>query len=357
MKTLIVQTAYLGDLLLSIPLLKNLRQIRSEDELVLFCRKGFGELFKSMNLVHEVIEVDKNTSGSWKDAIQGLKKYEYEWIVSPHESFRTATILWRLRAKLKLGFSSWRTSWAYNKTIRRPMEWPDALRQLSLLEDLNSQLKANFEELRERKKFLNSNTEKDLSETIPEFASMSVRSRVQAWKFSANNITLPPEFICMSPGSVWATKRWPVEKFIDLAKLRLSHGDQIVLLGSPAEADIAAKIATEAPQVQNLCGQTSLTDTLKILSQSRVLVSNDSGAQHMAAAVDTPVVSIFGPTTLELGYRAWVAPTKVAQIDLECRPCGKHGSQKCPLGTHECMRALSVDRVNSLINQIISSIS
>jgi heptosyltransferase-2 len=143
--------------------------------------------------------------------------------------------------------------------------------------------------------------------------------------------------VVLAPGSVWRTKMWTKEGFIELGRT-LSRDALVVVMGSRDESELCAEIARAIPNATSLAGRTSLWESAQLLAVADLLVCNDSGAMHLGAAAGVPIVSIFGPTVLELGYRPWASNAAVVQTDLACRPCGKHGAEKCPLGHHDCMK-------------------
>jgi heptosyltransferase-2 len=161
-------------------------------------------------------------------------------------------------------------------------------------------------------------------------------------------------YICISPGSRWLTKRWGVDGFFAVAKELESKGFQIVGVGASDELDVCRQILDKTKGGVNLAGQLNLTQLHGVLEKARLLISNDSGAMHMASVAGTPCVSVFGPTTPEMGYRPWNPNSIIVQNeDLKCRPCGKHGHMKCPIGTHECMISIRPEQVISASHQLL----
>ena len=122
-------------------------------------------------------------------------------------------------------------------------------------------------------------------------------------------------------------------------------------MGGPGEEELATRISKLIPGSLNLAGKTSPLESLQVLAQADVVVTNDSAGQHMAALVGAPTVSVFGPTVLEFGYRPWNSKAKIVERKgLACRPCGKHGHHKCPIGTHECMKKITATEVIAMID-------
>jgi heptosyltransferase-2 len=351
--TLFIQTAFVGDLFLSIPSLKFLKQKYPDRELILYCRKGLGPLFKNLKLVDHYYEVDKAHPKKQNQKAE-LSEKKFELIVSVHESIRSTILTYNLESKTKLGYESWWNFFAFNIRKPRRMEWPEVLRQLDLLSALDTDLESHLRELFEKKQFLNSNAQRDILNnlSIPDWASLSVRGEVKKLEYQNSVPELPEKYYVVAPGSVWPTKRWTEDGFVNL----MNHLNYpVVLVGSNEEQELCSRLTLKSKNAINTSGKTTIQDTLKIMSQALLVISNDSGAQHMACAVETPVVSLFGPTTLDLGYRPWFSKVRIAEVsNLKCRPCGKHGSKKCPIGTHECMKNISWQSVLALANQLVN---
>jgi len=211
--------------------------------------------------------------------------------------------------------------------IQKIKSLPEALRQLQMLTH------ESFEVLERLNTYAGQYEAGEMGE-VPSWATMTVDQEKQK-----------KELICIFPGSVWVTKKWTLQGFCKLAKA-LSETNTVVLLGSKEEHELGVEIQKSASKVQNQIGQTSLEQTLRLLSQAKLVITNDSGSQHLAALVEAPTISIFGPTVLDFGYRPWNPNAIVVENNaIACRPCGSHGHQKCPRGTHECMTSISSDQV------------
>jgi heptosyltransferase II len=159
--------------------------------------------------------------------------------------------------------------------------------------------------------------------------------------------------IAVAPGSVWATKRWPF--YPDLARALPSHS-RIVVIGAKDDTPLASDIAAAAPgRVLDATGQLSLLGSAELLGRCTVLVTNDSAPQHLASAVGTPTVTVFGPTIPEFGFGPLAPNSATAGVlGLECRPCDKHGPMQCPLGHWRCMRDLDAMSVAELVARVES---
>ena len=156
------------------------------------------------------------------------------------------------------------------------------------------------------------------------------------------------KLVGLAPGSVWPTKRFSPEGFAAIASRILEQRSDcaFVLLGSPDDADAAALIAAEcrAPdRVINLIGHTKLGDLTALVPQLSLMICNDSAPIHFASAYNVPTIAVFGATVTAQGFGPLSEQSFVAQnLELECRPCGDHGHQKCPLGHFKCMKDISI---------------
>lgn len=345
-KHLCFQTAFPGDVFLAIPLLRRMRVWDPEADITLACRPGLGEFFLKHNLVDQVIEVDKKSDGGRDSALRSLKAEKWDWIVCPHESPRTALWMMGLSASSgKVGFKKWWNGLVFGKRVEKPSEYPDALRQVSLLAPLDRSVAELFAEddFERLKSPVSKRSPWPLSAPpVPEWASMQVVPHKPDGKT-----------VFMAPGSVWATKRWVQSGYEGLATLLVARGARVVLVGSKDEAELCEAICRKVEGVENMAGKTSLSGLVDLLSTGVALVCNDSGAMHAASACGLPTVAVFGPTTLELGFRPWNTKSVVIQRDLGCRPCGKHGADKCPIGTHECMTQISAEDVYSALGDLL----
>jgi heptosyltransferase-2 len=314
-----------------------------------------GSWLLELKLVDEIVEYDKSRPQEWSTIKDELQGRSFNWVVCPHQSLRSLLLVRKLQAQCKLGFGSWWRSLLFHKSLPRPMQLPDALRQLSLMTLVDSDFSTEFWHYSQQDGVENTSDRGTIDfrtkPPIPPWASLSVRQELNQVK---SELTVPDRAVALAPGSVWPTKRWQQEGFTELGRVLQRQGYPIVLLGSSGEWELTQRISNSIPGSLNLAGKTSLLESLLVLQRVKALVTNDSGAMHLAAAAGTPSLAVFGPTTLDLGYRPWQSSAIVVQKDIGCRPCGKHGSQKCPIGTHECMKGLPASEVLSSLESIVA---
>jgi heptosyltransferase-2 len=157
--------------------------------------------------------------------------------------------------------------------------------------------------------------------------------------------------IALAPGSVWATKRWPY--YAELARLVIGAA-RVVIVGAKDDAAVAGEIVSAVgDDAIDATGRLSLLGSAELIRRCAVLVTNDSSPQHLASAVGTPTVTVFGPTVPEFGFGPLAPRSQTAGVvGLDCRPCDRHGPQECPLGHWRCMRDLTAATVAGLVAQL-----
>ncbi len=160
-------------------------------------------------------------------------------------------------------------------------------------------------------------------------------------------------FVALAPGSAWGTKRWPY--FPELASM-LAETHDVVVTGGPEDFSLGQAILAELPPETgtNAAGKLGILGSAELIRRSAALVTNDSAPLHLASAMRTATIAVFGPTVPEFGFGPLAARSAVAGNDeLACRPCDSHGPDRCPLGHWRCMRELSAVRVFGLLTQTV----
>lgn len=330
----VVQTAFIGDLFLSIPTLQRLRTSNPQHQLILVCKKGLGQFFLKNKIVDHVFEVTKGDSQSYKSILSELKKFDIDHVYCIHRSLRSALFTMQIKAHKKIGFGSFLHLLFFSEVITYPQPWPDAIRQMSILTTVDAGVQEQIQ--KSDWTFLNEKKADGSFEPIPDFFKIQTSDRKK----------IISKKIALFPGSVWATKRWTIEGYTKVARELALQGFTVYLMGGPDERDVCQAIAAQVPEAIVLAGKKNLDESIAQIKDCDLIVANDSAPSHMAASVGTPVVCIFGPTTLDLGFRPWVDQSVVVEnLNLDCRPCGKHGHQQCPLGHHKCMKDITPEQV------------
>ncbi|MEX0959733.1 MAG: lipopolysaccharide heptosyltransferase II [Burkholderiales bacterium] len=188
--------------------------------------------------------------------------------------------------------------------------------------------------------------ENDAASPLPrpvESPALAVGGDEAAAVFSRLCASRPQRLACFCPGAEYGpAKRWPVEYFAGLAESLADEGYQVWLLGSRKDAAIGAQITDAGGAgVRNVCGETSLDDAIVLLSAADLVVTNDSGLMHVAAALRRPTVAIYGSSSPQF-TPPLSATARVVKLDLPCSPCFR---RVCPLGHFNCMMQLPPQRI------------
>lgn len=337
-KVLVMQSAFLGDSLLTLPLLRRLKEILPGASVTVLTLAKTADIFRGTPWVDEVLLDDKRglhggLTGPWKIAAE-LKAGAFDLAVIPHRSFRSALIARLSKIPRRIGFDSSAGSFLLTDAV--PFSWlmHDLERNLSLALPLGAGAAPAAGESRYV-------APPHLSE---KFAKILADAGVRQDAVLAG----------VHPGSAWATKRWLPERFAELCVRLKADGLTPVLVGGPDDKALGARIAEECGAL-DLVGRTDLEELKALMGRLSVFVTNDSGPMHLAAAAGVPVVAIFGATTRELGFFPYGPGHRVVEAPLACRPCGLHGARACPEGHFLCMRLLTVDQVHGACRDVLKA--
>lgn len=323
--TVVIQTAFLGDVVLTTGLLTTLAERFGPVDVV--TTSAAAPLLESHPAVRRVLVYDKRGAdrgiGGLVRTARTLRRAGYVRAYLPHRSLRSAALALLAGIPERIGFAGSPGALAYTRAVPRPAAGHEAERILAL---------AGPEGGGPARVALGL-TERD-------------RSEAAAW-LDAHRVTEP--FVAMAPGSIWGTKRWP-----GYAELAARIPGPVVIIGGPEDRALGETIAAAAPgRVQVAAGALSLRGSAALLERARVLVTNDSAPLHLGSAVGTRVVAIFGPTIPGFGFGPRGEADRIVELDgLPCRPCSSHGPEVCPLGHHRCMRDLGVEVVLDAIRGI-----
>jgi heptosyltransferase-2 len=338
MSSLVIQTSFIGDVILTTPLIALLSERGAVD--VVTTPVGATVLRNHPGIRHLLV-YDKRRTHS---GVRGFVEFARETRRSVQQtsshtptnaylaqgSMRSAALAMALGCKRRVGFSTSGGRALYTDRVTYRDDWHHAQRLLSLADYPYA------EQLR------------------PEQLHPKVYpgpDEVAAVDTLLNNRARP--LIALAPGSVWATKRWPY--FAQLATLIPEEFD-IALIGGKEDAELAQEIAQDVDpgRIINAVGKLSLLGSAELIRRSRAIVTNDSSPQHLASAVGTPTVTVFGPTVREFGFGP-LAPfsQSIGQDGLECRPCDRHGPQRCPLSHWKCMREMTAETVYTVLHSVM----
>lgn len=328
---LVIQTAFLGDVILTLPLINALRQNLPHAYIAVLVIPQTREILEGHAAVDEIITFDKkDKERSWPAFLRLVKKiktHRFDVVFLPHRSFKSALLTCLAKIPRRIGFDISEGALLLTDRVeyRRGIQVHEIERNLDLLKPLN---------LKERK---------------PEFglAVSKEMSRENFELLERHQIVASDLVIGINPGSVWPTKRFPVEKYAALAdRLINTLKAKVIIIGSETDVDVAKKMEKNMQEIPiNLAGTTTIKQVMTLMKRFNVLVTNDCGAMHIAVALGVPLVAIFGPTSSVLGFYPCNRHDLIVEKALPCRPCGRHGGNRCPKKHFGCMKLITVSEV------------
>jgi heptosyltransferase-2 len=324
--TLVVQTAYLGDVVLTTPLLAVLAERHGPVDVVV--QPGSGAVLDGHPAVRTVIPYDKRgTDRGWPGMSRmaaAIRKRAYARAYLADGSWRAATLAVAARIPQRTGFAGSQAARLYTHRVIRPLHGHQTAKLAAL-------------------------AGVPVGEPLPDVClGLGDGDRAAASAWLANR-GVSGEFVALAPGSVWGARRWP-----HFAGLAAALERAIVVIGGPADAPRADEIVAAAPdRAHSAAGQVPPRVAAAIIEQARALVTNDSAALHLATAVRTPIVALFGPTTPSFGFGPLGARDVVLGLgELLCRPCAQPGPAACPLEHHRCLVELDIPTVAGALASI-----
>ncbi|MBI5015081.1 MAG: lipopolysaccharide heptosyltransferase II [Deltaproteobacteria bacterium] len=331
-----MQTAFLGDVVLTTPLFRALRRVAPDAHLTALVTPAAAPLLEADPHLDEVLTYDKKGGESLAAVLRRVRRARFDRLLAPHRSHRSGLLALFSGIPVRVGFADGALSWAYTRRVDRPLDHHEVDRNLALLRGLGH-------EPVEADRVLH------VGYTEVEGASVEAMLEQAGVKPGARLAGL-------CPGSIWPTKRWGAEGFAAVARALADRGLRPVLLGGPDDAGVASEVqrlAGDRSGVLNAAGRTPLKALAAWMDRLSVLVTNDSAPLHVAAARGTPTVAVFGPTTRGLGFAPFHAAARVVEVSLSCRPCGLHGGRRCPEGHFRCMGDVTPDQVLRALDDVL----
>ncbi|MBI5211711.1 MAG: hypothetical protein HY927_17210 [Elusimicrobia bacterium] len=337
-RILVIQTAFLGDCLLTLPLLRELRALVPGARVSVMTTERTECVFAGSSWVDEIIVDRKRSEHSGLPGALRLSRLlrsrGFDCAVIPHRSFRSALVALLARIPERIGFSS--SAGSLLLTRRVPFAWSmhDLERNMALLLPFKAGLRLRPDEsvYIEPAAAGPSEAERRLAD-----AGVGPRSRL----------------VAVHAGSAWPTKRWFEARFLELCRRLEADGHRVALVGGPTDRELCARLASQSGGV-DLSG-TTLADLKALMARLSLFVTNDSGPMHIATASGVRVLAVFGPTTRELGFFPYGPGHRVVEAPLACRPCALHGGKACPEGHFLCMRLITVDMVHRAAKEMLGA--
>lgn len=324
-KILIIRFSSIGDIVLTTPVIRLLREQVHNVEIHFITKKQYEDVLKSNKYIDKL----HLFSGSYKKCISKLKKENFDYIIDLHRSIRSSRIKLSLRVKSssfrKLNFKKWLfVNFKINKmpNVHIVDRYVETIKSFNVVND-NKGLD-----------FFVSDDREVVSEELPE----QFQNGFAVFAIGANHYT----------------KRLPIEKIIEICK-GITY--PIIIAGGKSDEDIGEIVKQKiGERIYNVCGKFTIEQSASIVKQSVLLLSHDTGLMHIGAAFHKNIISIWGNTVPDFGMYPYL-PGNLSKIfevnNLKCRPCSKIGYKKCPKEHFNCMNRINTNEIIEYANGII----
>ncbi len=322
-KILIIQTAFIGDVVLATPVLEKLHDHFPEAAIDFLLRKGNEGLLEDHPKLRQVLVWDKNRHKirNLRRMIAVVRNERYDMVFNLQRFGATGLLTALSRARIKVGFKKNPFSFTFNYRLPHAVGdgTHEVVRNLSLVAAWT-----------------------DAEWVRPKlYPPEVVYEKVQPLQ------TVP--YVTLAPTSVWFTKQFPAHQWIAFLK-QFDFKGKIYLIGAPADFESCRNIqeASGRENIENLCGRLSLMESVALMEAAQMNYVNDSAPLHFASATNAPTTAVFCSTLPEFGFGPLSSQSRVVQIadELYCRPCGLHGKMSCPEGHFKCANDIAVERLN-----------
>ena len=312
-KILIIQTAFIGDVILATALVEKLHQFYPESQLDFLLRKGNEGLLENHPIINNVLVWDKRDKkyDNLKLISKSIKRTKYDAVINLQRFASTGLIAAFSGAKHKIGFKKNPLSFSFTKTIEHKIG--DGTHEV----ERNQQLIAH----------------------LTDNVALNPKLHPSNKDFSDVEVYKKTTYVCMAPTSVWFTKQLPKEQWVKLAD-KTADQTTVYLLGGPDDAAQceAIRIASKNKNVVNLAGKLSFLQSAALMQTAKMNHVNDSAPLHIASAMNAPVTAYFCSTVPSFGFGPLSDNQTIVEINqkLSCRPCGLHGKKECPEKHFDC---------------------
>lgn len=322
-KILIIQTASIGDVILSTGLAEKLHQYYPEATIHFLVKKGMESLFSGHPFIKEVLVWDKKHQ-KYRNLfrlLQQIRHSKYDAVINVQRFLASGLLTGLSGARFRSGFDKNPMSFLFNPSIKHLI----GEKALALHETERNQR---------------------LIAAITDYKAMPPRLYPEAKDFEAVKAYKATRYVCIAPASLWNTKQFPAEKWVELIT-RLPENFSVYLLGAPSDKDLCTRIIHEANHegVVDLSGKLTLLQSAALIKDAQMNYVNDSAPLHLASATNASVTAVFCSTVPEFGFGPLSDHATIIQTELKlsCRPCGIHGHAECPEKHFNCAQTISTD--------------
>jgi len=328
-KILIIQTAFIGDVVLATPIIEALAAAFPEAKIDFLLRKGNEALLLNHPKLNKVLIWNKkeHKNRNLRRLITQVRQTKYDAVINAQRFFSSGLITALSGAKFKIGFDKNPLSFAFSKKVKHQIsadgKQHETERNLQLIETFVAGPKGEMKLYPSRKDFNN----------------------VAKYKDS--------DYIVIAASSVWFTKQFPVSKWVEfVSKMDSSH--KIYFIGAPNDSGQADEIIrkTNAANCINLCGELSMLESAALMRDAKMNYVNDSAPMHFASAMNAATCAIFCSTVPAFGFGPRSKHSHIVETaeKLECRPCGLHGKTACPEGHFKCAMDINIEQLLRILD-------
>jgi heptosyltransferase-2 len=324
-KILIIQTAFIGDVILATPVAEKLHRFFPDAGIDFLVRKGTEELFTGHPFIHDVLIWNRKRH-KYKNLfkiIRIVRSNHYDLIVNLHRFGSSGIVTAFSKAKRTIGFNKNPFSIFFGKRVKHIIGKGNSQnheidRNLLLIVEYGNQ----------------NHVMPRLYPTVKDFKKVEIFSH--------------KEYICIAPASVWFTKQYPKEKWIEFVR-SIEKTLHICLIGSETDKVLCDEIIGESrhQSIENMAGELTLLETAALMKNAKMNFVNDSAPMHIASAMNAPVSAVYCSTIPDFGFGPLSEKSTIIQTDepLECRPCGLHGLKSCPENYFECAYTIRTENL------------
>lgn len=333
MRILIIHTAFIGDIVLSTPLVKKLKETYKDCHIAYVTTPIGASILKNNPSINEIIEYDKRGTHKGIKGVYELGKRlrygNYNLVITPHRYLRSSILAWLSRSPIRIGYDNAAGKFLFTKKIHYDKNKHEVEKLLSFVDCPET------------------NNKRYEIELFPDESNIKKIDTILA----KNNLE-GKKIITIAAGSKWKTKQWPVQYFNEVIDV-LSKNDNLKVITVGGKDELNIPLHTE--NVIDLRGKTTLLDLAEVLKRSDIVLTNDSSPIHIASAFKKPrIIAFFGPTVKKFGFFPWSKNSEVLEIsNLKCRPCGIHGGNSCPEKHFDCMKKILPELVLTKIKNYL----
>ena len=345
---LVIPKGFIGDFILMSPVFRALKESYPNRRVVLLAPPALAGYAERNECIDEVIVFDRRKEFR---GLRGLIRFaksiqdrNFGVACSFHGSWRTAVLLKLAKIPTRIGYAGNLSSLLYSERVFKDKMRHEVLRNMSLVRRL---LPSSWQTVLDLPIEL---AGKSLPLHVPAISDEGIPQRLKQL-FSSQETT-----VVLAPGSAWETKQWSPHKFREVADSIIRRGMRVVVVGAKNDERLARVVCENHPDlIVNVCGETTLAELTYLIAKADGLICNDSLALHIASAVQTPSVAVFCATSPKFGFGPWNNRAIVVEKgQLFCKPCRRHGSRRCPIGTMSCSSGIPVSSVLQSLDDVMS---